>query len=284
MKHVSFLAKGVALAAAVSLFGCAEIGVNRLRNAVPQGSEFSKALAGEYLKFSESEYRIHGDDWHAWRFACKGNHAAKGMEIEPEDPTKYNLPVAAQGEIMQGRNRLMHALGSGAKVDYPVETAKAQVMFDCWVEQQEENFQAMDIAGCRDGFYKYLRTIERREDEKSPAFDPAVGGMTHKIFFKLGSARIGKDGFQVIQEVAHIFKKHKTQDKNARVFIYGHTDKVGKARANQHLSEARARSVKDALLKAGVDPQAIDNEGKGVIEGPLKEPQNRRVDIQIDVK
>lgn len=285
MKHTSILVKGAALAATISLFGCAEIGVNKLRNTVPQGSEFTKALAGEYLKFAESEYKIHNDDWSSWQFAKKGQDAAAGKEVEPEDPKKYDLPEAAQNEIMHSRNRLLHALNAGGKTMYPVEAAKAQVMYDCWIEQQEENFQFNDINGCRDGFYKYVRSIELRLDQKNPKFDAVLTHRpTHSVYFKLGSAFVDKDSSKVIQEVAELYKKFKSQDQDIRLFVYGHTDKVGSVKANDKLSVARAANVAKALIKAGVDKNAIDNEGKGLIEGPLKEPHNRRVDIQIDVK
>lgn len=285
MKHKSILLKGTALLATISLFGCAEVSVNKLRNTVPQGSEFTKALAGEYLKFSESEYKIHTDDWSAWQFARKGQAAAGGKEVEPEDPKKYDLPESSQNELMHSRNRLLHALNSGGKTRYPVDAAKAQVMYDCWIEQQEENFQFNDIKGCRDGFYKYVRSIELRLDQKNPKFDAVLTHRpTHSVYFKLASALIDKDSSKVIQDVAELYKKFKAQDKDARIFVYGHTDKIGTVKANDKLSAVRASNVAKALVKAGVDKMAIDDEGKGLIEGPLKEPHNRRVDIQVDVK
>lgn len=285
MKIKSTALKSVALAATITLVGCAEYSVNKLRNTVPQGSEFTKALAGEYLKFSESEYRIHIDDYSAWEFAQKGLKAAKGEEVAPVDLAKFDIPESAKTELADSRNRLIHALNSQGKTMYPVEAAKAQVMFDCWVEQQEENYQYADIQGCRDGFYKYVRLVELRLDEKNPSFDPALGHRPiHKVYFDTGSSRISKEGLKVIQDVAELLKKFKADDEDVRVFVYGHTDMSGSKRVNERLAKHRAENVRRALVRAGVANKMIDNEGKGRIEGPKHEKENRRVDIQIDVK
>lgn len=281
----SFLLKSAALAAAVTLVGCAEFSVNRLRNTIPEGSEFTKALAGEYLKFAESEYRIFIDDKSAWHFAEKGHDAASGMEVAPADPANFDIPPSASSELMHSRNRLLHALNAGGKAKWPIESAKAQVSYDCWVEQLQEGFQAPDIRGCRDGFYKFVRLVELRLDEKNPNFDPSLGHRpVHKIYFKLGSSRINKAGLEVIQNVSELVMKYRKQDRDVRVFLYGYTDKIGGKRINDRLSKRRAKNVQRALVRAGVPDQMIDNEGKGLIEGPLKEQENRRVDIQIDVK
>lgn len=285
MKTKSTVLKSIALAASVTLVGCAEYSVNKLRSTVPQGSEFTKALAGEYLKFSESEYRIHIDDYSAWKFARKGQDAAMGTEIAPVELAEYDLPESAMGELTASRARLVHALNSQGKTMYPVEAAKAQVMFDCWVEQQSENFQAQDINGCRDGFFKYVRLVELRLDEKSAAFDPSLGNRpTHKIFFNLGSSKISKEGMQVILDVAELVKKFMASDQDMRVFVYGYTDMSGSKSTNERLAKHRADNVRHALVRAGVPNKMIDNEGKGRIDGPKVDQNNRRVDIQIDVK
>ncbi len=41
-----------------------------------------------------------------------------------------------------------------------MEAANAQVMFDCWMQEQEENFQPPDIARCRDGFSAAIAAVE----------------------------------------------------------------------------------------------------------------------------
>jgi outer membrane protein OmpA-like peptidoglycan-associated protein len=71
------------------------------------------------------------------------------------------------------------------------------------------------------------------------------------------------------------------------VLVEGHTDNVGSDAYNQDLSERRAISVKNALIRAGVDGSRIDTMGLGESQpitdnstsaGRLK---NRRVEIVI---
>lgn len=50
---------------------------------------------------------------------------------------------------------------------------------------------------------------------------------------------------------------------NAKFSIEGHTDNVGNAKANQKLSEARAKVVMDALVAKGVNPANLTYKGYG---------------------
>ena len=50
---------------------------------------------------------------------------------------------------------------------------------------------------------------------------------------------------------------------NAKFSVEGHTDSVGNAKANQKLSEARAKVVMDALIAKGVNPENLTYKGFG---------------------
>jgi outer membrane protein OmpA-like peptidoglycan-associated protein len=72
-----------------------------------------------------------------------------------------------------------------------------------------------------------------------------------------------------------------------RLFIDGYTDDVGAEEYNHHLSERRAKSVADYLLKAGIDPDIVQIRGFGKstprAEGQTSDArrQNRRVEIVV---
>jgi OOP family OmpA-OmpF porin len=72
-----------------------------------------------------------------------------------------------------------------------------------------------------------------------------------------------------------------------RIRITGHTDNVGSDRANQKLSEGRANSVRDDLIKRGISADRIEAEGKGesqpITTNDTEEgrAQNRRVEFVI---
>jgi OOP family OmpA-OmpF porin len=74
---------------------------------------------------------------------------------------------------------------------------------------------------------------------------------------------------------------------NMTVEVAGHTDDVGDAALNQGLSERRAKTVRDFLIRYGVDPSRVTYRGYGesepianntTVEGRA---QNRRVELRI---
>jgi outer membrane protein OmpA-like peptidoglycan-associated protein len=72
---------------------------------------------------------------------------------------------------------------------------------------------------------------------------------------------------------------------NAKFAINGHTDNVGNAKANQKLSEERAKAVMDALIEKGVNPANLTSQGFGSSK-PVKSnktaagrAENRRTEI-----
>ena len=74
---------------------------------------------------------------------------------------------------------------------------------------------------------------------------------------------------------------------NIRVVVTGHTDTVGSQTYNQALSERRAQTVENEMIRLGLNPNDITTEGRSfsdplVQTGPgVREPQNRRAVIQL---
>jgi outer membrane protein OmpA-like peptidoglycan-associated protein len=72
-----------------------------------------------------------------------------------------------------------------------------------------------------------------------------------------------------------------------RIRIIGHTDDVGKDDYNQRLSEGRAKSVKQEMVKRGIDPTRMETTGRGendpIVPNDSDEHRqmNRRVEIEI---
>ncbi len=74
---------------------------------------------------------------------------------------------------------------------------------------------------------------------------------------------------------------------NMRIRITGHTDNVGSERYNKKLSEGRAKSVFDEMVKRGIDPARMEWNGRGSKE-PIESnkteegrAENRRVEFTI---
>ncbi|MES1244154.1 MAG: OmpA family protein [Acidobacteriota bacterium] len=101
------------------------------------------------------------------------------------------------------------------------------------------------------------------------------------IHFATGKAEILPESRPLIGEIAAMLAKHGA----LRVGIEGHTDNSGSPATNKPLSEARARSVVDALVAAGIDRGRLAPAGFGqdrpIADNRTEEgrAKNRRVEI-----
>ena len=133
--------------------------VQKARNLEAGGTDFHKGLYAGYLDLSESEF-AEGDYRDSDVFAGRATMAATGSVFGPEDLDARKLPSYAKGSLAEGRRRLLTAFDGGARSKDPAQAARAQTMFDCWMQEQEEDFQPDDIARCRGGFMNALAAIE----------------------------------------------------------------------------------------------------------------------------
>jgi len=103
------------------------------------------------------------------------------------------------------------------------------------------------------------------------------------VFFDFNKSELTPEAIQVVASAAAIARSTGT----VRIAVTGHTDTVGSASYNQHLSERRAWAVKSQLVADGVPEGGITTIGKGfndplVPTGPnVREPQNRRAVIDL---
>ena len=79
------------------------------------------------------------------------------------------------------------------------------------------------------------------------------------VFFATGSYKLLPKSFKSLNEVANLMKA----DESLMVDIDGHTDAQGTDESNQVLSDNRAGSVKEYLIKQGVDTGRLKSAGYG---------------------
>jgi len=78
------------------------------------------------------------------------------------------------------------------------------------------------------------------------------------------------------------------ENKDKKATMSGHTDNIGTDAYNQALSERRAASAKDYVVKKGVDGSRISAQGFGeskpIADNKTKEgrAKNRRVEIKVN--
>ena len=103
------------------------------------------------------------------------------------------------------------------------------------------------------------------------------------IEFETGKATIKKKSYPLLDQIAAIF----IENSNYIIEVQGHTDNVGKAEMNKKLSDNRANSVMNYLVKKGVDAKRMTAHGYGM-EQPIADnktakgrQKNRRVEFKI---
>ena len=98
------------------------------------------------------------------------------------------------------------------------------------------------------------------------------------VFFNLGKAKVAsKKDLQNVSELAKVAK-----DNNSKIVVTGYADsKTGSANYNQKLSEKRAQTVADELVKMGVDRNNIEVVAAGGVTTLSPISYNRRATVEI---
>ena len=262
----------------------------------PKGGDFNAALQKEYVMLAKAEAAEY--DWSdVGLFNGKASMAARGEKVEPQNIADRNIPKAAVPALSSSRSRLIASLEAGGAVKAPQHAARAQAMFDCWMQEQEENFQPDDIAACRAGFNAAMADLDAAMTPKQmakpmpapakpmPAPKPMamapVGPFT--VYFAHNSAVLDDNAKAVVVEAMAAAKKHKA----IRVRLNGFADRSGKSDYNWKLSDRRVNAVAD-LVVLGVPKKNIVSGAYGetqtMVQTPdgAREGKNRRVEIMID--
>ena len=273
--------------------------VEALNEAEAVGSPFTQALAGEYRTFANGELKDMFDYPDALHFARKGLAAASGDVVLPEPVSDWNLSEAHLQELGAARGRLIVAYDLGAREIAPELSARAQAKFDCWIEQQEEDWQDNDINGCKADFLEAMNQLEGSLQPAPPVVEPApelspfdvdasapmaAENAMYLVFFNWDSSQLGSGALNVLDAVAEEVAKNPP----ASINVTGHTDTSGSAAYNERLAKKRAARVKDALIERGVPAELIVTGAMGendlLVATPdnVREPANRRVNISFN--
>ena len=79
------------------------------------------------------------------------------------------------------------------------------------------------------------------------------------VNFDTGKATIRPESFPQLDHVVDFMARRKS----VRVEISGHTDNVGKAKANKMLSEKRAKACRAYIVSKGIEASRLDAVGHG---------------------
>jgi OmpA-OmpF porin, OOP family len=279
LKQTSWIKNFGMLFAAASLAGCAGAELDKAKSVSPTGSTFQSGLYKEYVMIASWE-QDEFDYTDADAFAMRAISAAGGTDVQPEAIANRKLPMNKVGELTGARQRLINALTAGGRGNAPADAAHAQVMFDCWIQEQEENFQPPDIAKCRAGFMGAIARVEAAIGPK-----PMAKAKNRKfvVYFPFNSSKITPAANKTLMDAIDAAKGMGAK----RVNISGHTDLSGAGAYNAILSSKRSKAVAGALETGGVSYKAINVSAFGESAPSVKTPdnvqnaKNRRVEINI---
>lgn len=288
----------ITFVAAVALSACTSgMQLDQAKSVGPGGSAFNFNLYKGYVGLSQAEFD-EGDYEDSDEFANRAMKASKNGKIKPEGFKKRKLPADKITELRRARGKLMVALAQGGRENYPNLAANAQVQFDCWMQEQEENFQPKDIEACKKGFMKAIAKLEKAVAPKPVAKkmmkkkmpmmaakprapEPVDVDGIYIVFFDLNSSKLNPASQRILRKAAAEFALTDSPGMN----LTGHTDKAGPAGYNYDLSQRRLNAVRGYLMKMGVTQPSLLSSAYGE-EKPLvptrdgkKEKRNRRVEI-----
>lgn len=284
---MKFLKFAMALALLPMLAACAAgPDISKTAGMANKGSAFNKALQTEYVALAQAE----ADEWDtddAIYFNNKAIAAANGEDVKPQEIKERDIKGPARDEIEAAKYDVDGLLLTGGKDWAPAETARVQAMFDCWLQEQEENTQAKDIAYCKDNFNAAVRAAEAKRPKPmaaAPAAKPAAAlPGPYTVYFDFDSFELSASGEAVVKKAAEEGKAAGF----STVTVTGHTDKAGSGDYNAGLSRARAASVANALMSEGIARSAVKRTYAGEsfpqvdTKDGVKEAQNRRVVISF---
>ena len=296
--------RGLLIVAGVAALGACDFNkfdeVDALKEAQPVGSPFTQKLTGEYRDFVNTEVSGMKDHADAIHFARKGLSSARGDVVMPEPLGDWNIQPEFMDELSVGRGRMVAMFDLGAREMYPDVSAVAQSRFDCWIEQQEENFQPDDINRCKREVLAALEQIEGTMPAPAPVaaapaptnnpldVDPnapmAIENAMYLVFFDWDQSTLGPGAQSVLDAVAAEAARRNLTSIN----IVGHADRSGPSDYNQKLGQRRGNAVRDALAQRGVSANLINVVSRGederLVETPdnVREPANRRAQISFD--
>ncbi|MEO6758681.1 MAG: OmpA family protein, partial [Saprospiraceae bacterium] len=135
-----------------------------------------------------------------------------------------------------------------AGTDYALNVSKDKYLF------YSENFNLLESATFDQPFTLNIELQPISIDSSAAAGKPIV---LRNVFFEVGSAELRPESATELDRLATLL----TENPQLRIELDGHTDNVGDSRSNLILSENRALSVLNYLVKKGVDTSRLRSKG-----------------------
>ncbi len=249
---------------------------------------FRGGLATGYSRLSKGEYD-ESDYGDGDAFAAKAKSArSAGLPPLPYNPSNWMIRDRHMAALQNGHARLTEALLAGSAFYTGTASAEAQVAYDCWLQEVEEDLQSKEAAKCKAQFEDAMSRVKIRPAVKTIVYEQAAPVEEAKpetfiVYFPFDSATLLPREEETIREAAQFAVDYGTTD----VRVGGYTDTMGTAVYNDTLSERRAQVVVDQLRQLGVPAVLVKAQSYGETNlqrqtgDEVREQANRRATISV---
>jgi len=266
-------------ACVLALFsGCSNADlIRQVERAKTDGDAFSIALHREYVALAKSE-EAEGDQRDALHFVNKAKTAAAGRAVAADDLKTRDIGGTSEEMALKAAHaQLTNALEGGAAKRDPKAAARAQSMFDCWMQEAEEDIQPEDIGRCRTGFKVAMSSLGSAPATKKISKRKGASGSPFTVYFRFDSADLTDASNGAMFDIMQKIRSHKPKT----VSVVAHSDLAGDSKYNKALSEMRAFALQKLLAGAGAKHVNVVAKGDSEPIVDTKKPSqtNRRAVI-----
>jgi OOP family OmpA-OmpF porin len=261
----------------------------------PAGTDFTRALSADYRGLATQQWGSQVDFTGSEHFARKAMASGRGETVAPDTIAAYGPPVRLQPEIVAARARLITALQGDAPARVPAAAARAQVSFDCWLDETADPIMAVEgawlqgkVQNCRSDFETAMNAVDAKGPvAAAPAMIAPSGApatprqLSYLTFFDYDRSTVSPEALAVLRTAGENIRRGGV----SRITVTGNADSSGTEGYNQALSQRRADAVRAVLVREGVPASQITTVARGETQ-PLvsaaagaREPQNRNVAI-----
>ncbi len=261
----------------------------------PSGTGFTRALSADYRALATGQWKDQVDFTGSEHFARKAMASSRGETVAPDTVAAYGPTVRLQPEIVGARARLITALQGDAPTRIPAAASRAQVSFDCWLDEAADPVLAVEgawlqgkVQNCRSDFETAMNAIDAKGPVAAapaaiaPSGAPAAPRqLSYLTFFDYDRSTLSPEGAAVLRAAGDNIRGGGV----SHITVTGNADSSGTMIYNQALSQRRADTVRAALVREGVSADRITTVARGETQ-PLvaaaagaREPQNRNVAV-----
>jgi OOP family OmpA-OmpF porin len=260
----------------------------------PAGMAFHQNLYVEYMKLSKDRDRGMGDGVDAELFNHKALLASTRSAVQNDSVDDRVLTDAQRPEFVAGVDRLRSLYDRGGRDLAPVETAVAQVSFDCWIEATEGK-REKDAADCKNKFLNALAAGEAKANRelgqvKIDVAQPAPAPVEvppqeyYRVPFEFDKTKMTPEGESVLAQAIKDVKDLTT----LKIALRAHADRSGNDDYNLKLSKRRAEAILNRMAAAGISQDRLRiveavGESRPLVPTAdgVKNPANRIVEIDL---